>query len=146
MSIDTSKPLLSGTAALVVGTIGGLLATAAAFVPPPWGFVVGLVGFVAAVLAGAAAKPPSVVEGKPVLQGVALTVATSAAGLLEHFWGVIPQGWPQSLALGGAALLAFLTGRALPALGTKSPAPVAHEHSPSTTAEAVEVFRRGPQP
>lgn len=115
--MDTSKPLLSGLAATIVGTVGTLLAATAVVLPSPWGFVVGLVGFLACALAGMSARPPAVTEGSPVIQGAALAIATTVGGLLVQFWPVIPVGWPQSIALAAAALISWLTGHALPMLG-----------------------------
>lgn len=116
--MDTTKPLLSGLAATIVGTIGTLLAAASPVLPAPWATVAGIVGFLMAALAGLSVAAPKVTEGKPVLQGVALTIATGALSMLVQFYAAIPVGWPQSIALGLAALLAWLTGAALPALGT----------------------------
>lgn len=134
--MDTSKPLLSGTAALVVGTIGGVAAAASAFIPAPWGTLVMVLGFVACVVAGVAAPLPKFAAGKPLLQGGALTVALGAAGLVEQFYTALPAGWPQSLALGAGALLAWLTGRAAP--GPQVAGEV------KTLEQAAEVLRAEP--
>lgn len=124
------KPLLSGTAASIVGALGVALAAASPFLPAPWGAVTGTVGFLAAALAGLSAKAPSITEGKPVLQGGALTVATGAFGLLLQAYPGLPPGWPQSVALAAAAVLAILTGKALPALGTPHPEAPSPEVTP----------------
>lgn len=144
--MDTSKPLLSGTAALIVGTIGGIALAASAFVPAPWGTLVGLLGFIACVVAGTAAPTPKVVEGKPILQGGALTAAIGVGEVLHQFYGSLPAGWPQGLALGGAGLLAWLTGRALPPLGAQTAAPVAPAAPVATLDDAAKVLGSGPQP
>lgn len=148
--MDTSKPLLSGTAALVVGTIGLIAIAASAFVPTPWGTLVALVGFCCAMLAGFAAKPPAFVAGSPLLQGTALTIAGTAATLLQTFWAAIPAGWPQSLALTAAGLLAWLTGKSMPALGATNaptPAPSAPAVPVATTTDAAAEFNKaGPNP
>lgn len=138
-----SKPLaapLSGPASIIVGTIGGIALASAAFIPAPWNGIVGWVGFIAAILAGMAAHPPEPFVGKPVLQGVALTVASTAMGLLSQFYLVIPAGWPQSVALGVAGILAWLTGKSLPALGAVSPTAeqVAAADAGTTAAAAVD--------
>ena len=141
------KPILSGTAAAIVGTIGGLALAASAFVPAPWGTLVGLVGFIACVVAGVAASPPKVVEGKPILQGGALTAALALGETLHQFYGSLPAGWPQGLALGGAGLLAWLTGRALPPLTSSQggAAGVLPEASGVATLEdAAAVLAKGP--
>ena len=138
--MDTTKPLLSGLAATIVGTIGTVLAFTAAALPAPWSFGVGLVGFVAALLAGMSAKPPAVTEGSPKLQGAALTIATMVAGALVQFWALIPTGWPQSMALAAAALLSWLTGHVLPMLGsgaTAQPALPAAEFVPFVAPPTV---------
>lgn len=143
--MDPKKPLLSGTAALIVGTIGGLTLTASVFIPAPWSTLVGIIGFIACVVAGVAAPPPKVVEGKPILQGSALTVALALAEPLHQLIAHLPAGWPQGLALGGAGLLAWLTGRALPQLGAKADAAqVKGEASVVTLADAANVFKGPP--
>lgn len=146
-----TKPLLSGTAALVVGTLGTLAAAAAVFVPQPWGGLVAVLGFVAASLAGFAVASPKLTEGRPVLQGGLLTGAVALLGLLAEFWAMLPPGWPQSLAAGAAALLAWLTGRALPPLGIVAGQPAQAPTQPAvppvaTTADAASTFNKGPQP
>lgn len=152
MPIDTTKPLLSGTAALIVGTIGTIAAGASIMVPAPWGTLVAVLGFLAAAIAGLSAPAPKVTEGRPVLQGAALTVATTVLTLLGQFYAMVPPGWPQSIALSVAALLAWLTGKALPALGTPSPAQLAAASSAGDAAAAavdskpgaVSVLEKGP--
>lgn len=113
---------LSGKAAFIVGTVGGLLAAVSPFIPAPWGMPATILGFLAASLAGLAANPPHVTEGKPLLQGGLLTAATAVMTMLVQFFPAIPAGWPQSIALGLAAFLAWATGRALPHLGSPSKA------------------------
>lgn len=142
------KPILSGTAALIVGTLGGLALAASVAVPAPWGTLVGLLGFIACVVAGVAAPTPRIVEGKPILQGGALTAAIGLGEVLHQFYGSLPTGWPQGLALGGAGLLAWLTGRALPPLsasqgGAAGPSPVG---SVETLDDAAKVLSKGPNP
>lgn len=149
--MDTSKPLLSGPAALVVGTVGGLAATASAFVPAPWGALVMVLGFVACVVAGVASPMPRFAAGKPVLQGAALAGALVVSGLVEQLYTVLPAGWPQGLALGVAGLLAFLTGKAAPGPAVSAgPSPVEVGASAGvevkSAGDAVEVFRKGPNP
>jgi len=121
--MDLTKPLLSGLAATIVGTIGLSLAAASVALPTPWGFISGLAGFLCATLAGLSARPPAAVEGKPVLQGAALAIVTTLGGLLVQFWALVPAGWPQSFALAGAALISWLTGHALPMLGSTPDVP-----------------------
>jgi hypothetical protein len=48
----------------------------------------------------------------------------------------VPSGWPQSLALALAALVAWLTGSALPALGAQH-APAAPVSSDSEAAKVL---------
>jgi len=141
------KPILSGTAALIVGTIGGVALAASAFVPAPWGTLVALVGFIACVVAGVAAPPPKVVEGKPILQGGALTVALGIGEVLHQFIPTLPQGWPQGLALGGAGLLAWLTGRALPPLTSSqggAAGALPEVSGVATLEDAAKVLAKGP--
>jgi hypothetical protein len=118
--MDFTRPLLSGVAATIVGTIGLALAAISIAIPQPWGFFVGLVGFLASGLAGMASRPPEVVEGSPKLQGAALAIATTLGGLLVQYWPVVPVGWPQGFAMAAAALISWLTGHALPQLGSTS--------------------------
>lgn len=143
------KPILSGKAALIVGAVGTVLAGAAVFIPAPWGTLAAILGFAAAGLAGLAAPAPRVTEGRPILQGGALTAATAVGGLLASFYGSIPPAW-QPVALSVAALVAWLTGKALPALGTPRPEVIAAGDAASAEvtdkAKAVEVLRGGPQP
>lgn len=154
MPIDPKRPLLSGTAALIVGTLGTVAAGASILVPAPWGTLVAILGFLAAAIAGYSVAPPKVVEGKPLLQGVALTVAMSAEALLHQFFALVPAGWPQSIALSVAALLAWLTGHALPQLGAPSVAVVEAAEAKGaeaaaaidTKAAAVSALEKGPQP
>lgn len=150
--MDTTKPLLSGTVATILGTVGTLAAGASALIPAPWGALVAVVGFLLAALAGLAVAPPAITEGKPVLQGAALAVATTLLGLLTQFYAMVPVGWPQSIALAVAALLAWLTGKALPKLGTPSPAQLAAATQAGdaaagavvTKADAVAALEKGP--
>lgn len=149
--MDTSKPLLSGTAALVVGTIGGLAATASAFVPAPWSALVMVLGFVACVVAGVASPMPRFAAGKPMLQGAALAGALGVSGLVEQLYTSLPAGWPQGLALGVAGLLAFLTGKAAPGPVTAGPTPLevgaAAGAEVKSVGDAVRVFaEKGPNP
>lgn len=115
----TSKPLLTGLAANIVGALGVAVVAAAAVLPAPWSSVAGVVGFLAASLAGLASKPPEFAEGKPVLQGTVLSVVGTALALLVQFYAVIPAPF-QPIALAVAAALALLTGKAMPALGSPS--------------------------
>jgi hypothetical protein len=149
--MDTSKPLLSGPAALIVGTIGGLAAAASAFVPAPWGALVMVLGFVACVVAGVASPMPKFAAGKPVLQGTALVGALAVSGLVEQLYTVLPAGWPQGLALGVSGLLAFLTGKAAPGPAVPAgPSPVELGSTAGgavvTLSDAAETFRKGPNP
>lgn len=150
--MDTTKPLLTGKAAFIVGTIGGLAAAAGALIPAPWGTLVMVLGFTACVVAGVAAPPPKVTEGKPILQGAALTAAVGLVEPLHMLYGMLPAGWPQGLGMGVLGLLAWLTGRALPALSSK-PVPAANVEAKAAEAaagvktldDAVNVMK-GPQP
>lgn len=152
MPIDTTKPLLSGTAAAIVGTIGTLAAGASIVVPAPWGTLVAVLGFLAAAIAGLSAPAPKITEGRPVLQGAALTIATTVLTLLVQFYAMVPPGWPQSIALSVAALLAWLTGKAMPALGAPSQAQLAAASAAGeaaagavdTKAEAASTLEKGP--
>lgn len=151
MTTQTQTPApLSGRVALIVGSIGGLAVLASPFIPSPWSFVVGLVGFIACALAGFSVKPPAVVEGRPVLQGGALAAAITAMEVIPKFWEMVPHGWPQSVALGVASLLAFLTGRVLPSPLKLAPQqPQLPEPQPLSTflidtkAKALDVLENG---
>lgn len=142
--MDTSRPLLSGLAATIVGTVGLLAVTAAPTLPDPWVFFVGLGGFVMCVLAGFSARPPAFVEGNARLQGILLTLAGLAAGVLERFWALIPVGWPQSLAMALAALLGWLTGKAIPMAGSTPQLSPSTLHVPfvADSRSAAEILTR----
>jgi len=122
--MDFTRPLLSGVTATIVGTIGLALAAISIAIPQPWGFWIGLVGFLASGLAGMASRPPQVVEGAPKLQGAALAIAVALGGMLTQYWPMIPVGWPQGFAMTLAAAISWLTGRALPQLGSTPGSPV----------------------
>jgi hypothetical protein len=87
-------------------------------VPPPWNVAVAWAGFLAAALAGLSVHPPESMAGKPIIQGTALSVASGALTALSQLYGLVPAGWPQSVALSVAGVLAWLSGSALPALGS----------------------------
>lgn len=118
--METTKAPLSGTASVIVGTVGGLLIAASPMIPAPWGALAGLVGFIAAGLAGASAAAPKLTDGKPMVQGTVLTVITSLLGLFHQFYPLIPAGWIQSVALGVAGIFAWLAGKSIAPLGTPS--------------------------
>lgn len=141
------KTLLSGTAAIVVGLVGSLVMAATPFVPTPWNVLAGLVGFLACALAGLSVKPPEVMAGRPILQGTALTAATGIGALLQQM--VLPAlatspEWAQSIAYVVLGVLAWLTGRALPALGSTVPVPTSPPTPLETKAEAIAELRKGP--
>lgn len=117
---------------------------AAAFVPPPWGTLVGVVGFLCAALAGLAAPPPKFAEGKPLLQGTAFTIATSVLALAQQAWPFIPPAF-QPVALAVVGLVAWLTGRSMPALGTAA-VPPPEPPKVDNVVDAARVFDKGPQP
>lgn len=115
---------LPGPWAASLGTLGTVLAAAAPALP--WADAttpVAVAGFLAASLGGLGAAPPSFAEGRPLVQGGALTAATAALAVLQQLWPQVPAGWPQSLALAGGALLAWATGSAMPHLGATVNAP-----------------------
>ena len=121
--MDFTRPLLSGVAATIVGTLGLALAAISIAIPQPWGFWIGLVGFLASGLAGMASRPPRAVEGSPKVQGAALAIAVALGGMLTQYWPLIPVGWPQGIAMVFAAVISWLTGHALPMLGSTPGAP-----------------------
>lgn len=110
------KALLTGQAALVVGGIATLAGVVSPAIPMPWGAVVGLVAFVAALLAGVSAPVPKFAAGKPLVQGALLTGAVTTLGVVEQVLPSLPAGVPQSAAMGAATLFALLAGRASPTL------------------------------
>ena len=118
--MEPRKALLSGTASLIVGAIGMAALAAAGFVPAPWNVVVGLVGLLGAGLAGLAAPPFKFAASAPKVQGSVFAVAGMLGGVIEQTWAMIPPTF-QPIALTVAGLLAWLTGRAMPALGTQAP-------------------------
>jgi len=138
--MDFTKPLFSGVVATILGTLGTLISGASVMVPAPWTAPVAIAGFLIAALAGLGAKPPAFTEGKPILQGVALTVVTTLGTLLATFWTVIPAGWPQSIALAIAGLVAWLTGKAMPGLGATLPNVEPKPAAFVSTSAPVEIF------
>ena len=108
------------TVAAVIAAVGAALAAVSPALPAVLQTPAAILGMLLAGLGGSAVKPPYLTDGKPVLQGLTLTIATGILGALTQFWFMIPAGWPQSVALSAAALLAFLTGKAMPALGSVS--------------------------
>ncbi len=126
---------------LIIGVVGVALAAASRAIPAPWDALAAIIGFTAATLAGLSAAPPSITEGKPLLQGGALSAASVAFGAVVNFYPMVPAGWPQSLTFAAVALLAWLTGKALPHLG----APTA-EPETLKKAAVVAALERGPQP
>lgn len=138
--MDTTKPVISGNAAKIVGGLGTLLAAVSPLLPAVGGVSLSIpaavVGFILAALAGLSVAAPNVTEGKPILQGAALSVATAVLTLLVQFWPSVPAGWPQSAALAVAAVLAWLTGHALPKLGSPSQAPITDAEASADVSKA----------
>ena len=105
----------------VLGVLGSALAVAAPVLP--WADAatpVAWAGFLLAGLGGLAGKPPDFLDGRPLVQGAWLTVASTGLVVVQQLWaaGVMPPaGWPQSLALFGVGLLAWAAGKPLPHLG-----------------------------
>jgi hypothetical protein len=143
--MDTSKPLFSGTIAVVLGTVGVMMLLAAPVIPSPWGLLLGVAGFVIASLAGHAATPPSWAAGSPILQGTALAIGKAVYSVIAVVAVALPAGWPQSLAFGAVGLLALLVGYASPQLGSSStPAFVDSSSTPvlGGAREAADVLNR----
>ena len=149
--MDFKKPLLSGTAAIIVGAVGGVVVAASAFLPDPWSKVAMVVGFIVCVVAGVAAPMPTFSAGKPLVQGAGLTVALALSTGLEQFYHLIPEGWPRSLAFGLAALLAFLAGKSAPSFASASPSEPQQIGETAgggiaSLRDAKDVLSKGPQP
>lgn len=148
--MDTKKAPISGTAALILGTIGGLAVAASPVVPDPWGKLVMVLGFAVAVLAGVAAPMPKFAAGKPLLQGGGLTLALTLSTGLEQFYHLVPDGWMRSLALAVGALLAFLCGKAAPSFGVPEATPQQLGENAggnvTSLADAKAELEKGPQP
>ena len=108
---------LSPKVATVLGAVASALAVAAAFIPPPWGALAGVVAFVVGALAGLSLPAPKFLAGRPVLQGTALTVTGGAVPFLAQLGAMLPEGWPRAAANGLALLGAVLAGLAAPQLG-----------------------------
>lgn len=117
---------LPGRWAAVVGALGATLAGLAPALPWPDAMVpVAVLGFLLASLGGLAVAPPPITEGRPLVQGTALAVATGGVAAVTQLYPGIPDGWPKSLALAGAAILAWASGSALPHLGATANVPPA---------------------
>jgi hypothetical protein len=114
-------PAWGGQALRIAGMVGvGLSMVATVVIPAPWGVLVAIVGVTVATLAGFAAKPPNFTGGSPVVQGAALTVATTVFTGAAKVYESLPPSW-QPVVWGVLAVLGVLTGKALPALGSKPP-------------------------
>lgn len=90
----------------IVGAIAVILGTAGGFLPPPFGAVTAIVGWLGCMIAGVAAAPPQWAAGKPILGGAALTTATAmlptAITIADNL-----DGWPK-VAAQFVAMLATL--------------------------------------
>lgn len=134
MDTPYPSPLPARWAALL-----GVLGTALAAAGPalPWAdaaYPVAVLGWLTATVGGLSAAPPRLTEGRPLVQGTFLTVATVALVVLHELAPSIPAGWPQSVATAAGALLLWATGGAMPHLGATAnlppsplPAPVPPE-------------------
>jgi hypothetical protein len=114
---DPSPSPLPARAAIIVGALGVAASSIAPALPEVWAPVVAIVGFLAAALAGLGVAPPKIAEGRPILQGAAFSTAVAVGAAVQQIYPSIPMGWPQSMAAGAVALVAFLTGAAMPHLG-----------------------------
>lgn len=144
-----TQPLFSRQLALVLGTLGSIVLAGSAFIPAPFSIPAALVGFLLASLAGLGARPPAIAIGNPVLQGAALTIATTLLTIGAQFYNQIPLGWPQSLAMFGVGMLSWLTGRALPNLTPPegaAPMPLASAPTVMAKPDAISVLQKGPNP
>lgn len=116
----TMKPILSGLALKIVAVVGAGVAAAATQLPDPWKTPVAIAGCILSALSGLAAPSPEVTAGKPILQGTLATSAATVAAVIQNYMTTLPPTW-QALAGGILALLAYLTGSALPQLGSTHP-------------------------
>ena len=115
----------------LMGVLGSALAGASAALPWPEATTpVAWAGFILAGLGGLAGQPPAFAEGKPLVQGVWLTVCSTGLLAFQQFQGQVPAGWPQSLALFGAGLLAWAGGMPLPHLGATANLPPSPQPAP----------------
>lgn len=99
--------------ALVLGGLAVAVSAAVPFFPDVAKAYASLGAFVLAALAGIALPQLSVVAGKGAVTGSVATALGSGAVIVEGLSRSLPETW-QPLAYAGAALLALLTGKALP--------------------------------
>jgi hypothetical protein len=121
--MSLTDPPLTGVYAKVAGILGTAAAAVAPILPAMYQAPVAVLGCLACAFAGLVATPPAIAEGKPLVQGAALTATTTALTLLQQYGAAIPPGWPQSVAGAVAGLLAWATGHALPRLGSPAVTP-----------------------
>lgn len=95
----------------ILGASSAVLVALAAFVPPPVGTLLQILGFVSASLAGIGAAVPKLTVGHPVLQGGAVAVAGSVATGAAMVADGLPEGWPRVAAQGVALLGFWLAGK-----------------------------------
>jgi hypothetical protein len=113
-------PSIPPVVAHVLSVLGVAVAALAPVLPANLQAPVAIVAMTLASLGGGALTPPALTAGSPKLQGALLTFAGTVLGVLTQFYAMIPAGLFQSLALTAVALLCYLTGRAMPALGSPS--------------------------
>lgn len=117
---STGLPPVAAAILGVVGAVGGLVAP---LIPPPFGGLVLIVAFVCAALSGAAVRPPALTDGKPVLQGAAVGVASTVAAVAGQASTALPEGPWQVGATAVGLLAAWAAGKTAPALGAGARAP-----------------------
>lgn len=103
--------------AAVLGVVSVVATAAAAIVPQPFGAIVGILGFCGAALSGLSLPGLSWASQKPIVGPAAVTAIGSVAGVGEALAQTLPpNSWQQALAYGGAAVAAWLAGKAAPQL------------------------------
>ncbi len=105
--------------AMVLGIVSVIATAVAAFVPPPFGAFVAILGFCSAALSGAALPQLNIAAGKAIVGPAAVGVVGTIGVGAEQLAGTLQQGtWQQALAYAASAVLALLAGKAVPQLRT----------------------------
>lgn len=121
--------------AAVLGVLAVAASAAIPIIPPVAQPYVGLGAFVLAFFAGVALPQIKLTAGKPVLSGTALTAVTGAGVFVEQLGRALPETY-QPLAYAGAALLAILAGKTVPAFGPAQQAGVEASKQPGSGVDA----------
>lgn len=106
-----SLSLVPPEVARVVLAVSGVLAGAAAFVPPHWNLAAAVLAMLLAATCGVVSPVPSFMAGRLPISGAVVVAAGSAAALVADLATTLQEGWPRALALVVAWGLSFVAGK-----------------------------------